>query len=121
VLAVVLADAGEIRAAPEESSPATTTSRPTFKAEFAGIVGAAFWGNRGALTLGGPRIMLSFDGLSAGFSFFPSLFYGKATNHELRPALGFGPELRLGHVVLFTPVYHLEDRYRPLVGLGYEF
>jgi hypothetical protein len=121
VLSAVLAVAGESHAAPTWRASRPHAAKPTLKAGFAGILGGAFWGNRAALTFGGPRVMVDFDGVSAGFSFFPSLFYGKATDHELRPALGFGPELRLGHVVLFTPVYHLDGRYRPLVGLGYEF
>lgn len=101
--------------------PPRSKPKPRVEAGLAGMIGAAFWGNRAAATFGGPRLVIVYGGLTAGLSFFPSLVYGKDTDDEVRPMLGFGPELTVKRIVFFAPYYYLGGRVRPLVGVGWKF
>ncbi|MBX3247074.1 MAG: hypothetical protein KF901_07830 [Myxococcales bacterium] len=89
--------------------------------ELAGSIGLVFSPRPIAigLTFGGPRVTIRINDWRLSVSFYPTLLYSQAREeHRLRPGLGFGPEISYKRFVLFAPVYHVEDRFHLLVGLG---
>jgi hypothetical protein len=92
-----------------------------FKADFAGMIGASYFNETATVTFGGPRLSLERPQMTFSLSFYPSLLLSDYPDNDIRPALGFGPEISFEHLVIFVPTYYLLDRYRTTIGVGYRF
>jgi hypothetical protein len=91
------------------------------KADFSGMLGVSYFGKTASMTFGGPRLSLGHNDLTFSLSFYPSLLISDYPDYDVRPALGFGPELSFKQLVIFVPTYYLINRHRTTIGVGYRF